>query len=249
MKDQTNEPSPAMSAKDRNALQMLLVAFIEEGSWIRLRRALALRLFIDAARSLHENSALFGANILHIALRNQPPIDTINRLLRKFPETPFLPDSVGRYPLHIASSVGISSEIVLTVAEAYPQACLTQDLDGRAPLHFACDSSRELYEEDMSHSSDAYHLNFNTILCLVSIAPTAVHLEDCDEMNAIELAILSTASKKVISLLQNVSVLEHYKKKGHSKKSAVMQSLKKLMTNLSISEDSATDVVESKSFS
>ncbi|KAL7523560.1 hypothetical protein ACHAXR_000236, partial [Thalassiosira sp. AJA248-18] len=215
----------ALSLKDGNALQMLLVTLVEDGNWIHLERALALQLFIDAARSLHKNVALFGANILHIVLRNGPSTDIIGSILQKFPETPSLPDSIGRYPLHIATSAGISSEIVETIAMAYPQACMKQDLDGRTPLHFACDASHALYEEEI-HSPDRCRMNINTIICLVSIAPSSVLLEDMYEMNATELAILSNASTKVISLLQNESVLEHRKKRGQLKRGTLMRSLK-----------------------
>mmetsp|Transcript_5637 Transcript_5637/g.12825 ORF Transcript_5637/g.12825 Transcript_5637/m.12825 type:complete len:118 (-) Transcript_5637:268-621(-) len=85
IKDPRNKSLLAISASDRNTLQMLLVAFIEEGSWIHLKWALAIRLFVDAARSLHEHTSLFGANILHIALCNQPPIDVIYHILQ-FPD-------------------------------------------------------------------------------------------------------------------------------------------------------------------
>ena len=238
-----------MSAKpNRDTLQMLLIAFIERGEWKRLKRALAFQLFIDAARSLHENSALFGANILHIALRNGPPIGIIRIILQEFPETPCMSDSIGRLPLHVACSVSISSKIVATIAEAYPQACMKQDLDLRTPLHFACDTSRMLYEENMNYP-DERHLNISTVLCLVSIAPSSVHVEDCDEMNAIEIALLSNAKGKVISLLQHVSVFEHRKKNGKLEEGTAIQSWKELVEKVLYAKGSTEDTEEAKSFS
>ena len=149
--NQLNKPTIAMTTENMNTLQLLLVAYIEEGNWIRLKGSIAIEFFADAASSLRNDPALCGAKILHIVLCNDPPVDIIDGLIQKFPETPFLSDSVGRYTLHIASSAGLSSKIVAAVARAHPQACMKQDLDGRTPLHFACDASRLLYEEDMLH--------------------------------------------------------------------------------------------------
>ena len=102
---------------DQKTLQMLLVAFIEKGDWKRLKLAITIPIIINAAWFLDEDPELFGANILHIALCNNPPIDIIQSLLQTFPETPFLHDSVGRYPLHVACSVGISTEAVMMIAD------------------------------------------------------------------------------------------------------------------------------------
>ena len=117
----------------------------------------------------------------------------------------------------------------------YPGACMKQDLDGKAPIHFACDANFILYEKDIYTSGNRRdgHLVFSTIVSLVSLAPSSIHLEDCDEMNAIELAILSDASKTLVSLLQNVSALEHKKMDGHLKKDiASMKRLEKLMADM-----------------
>ena len=69
-----------------------------------------------------------------------------------------------------------------------------------------------LYEESSDYP-DKSHLNIRTILCLVSIAPSLVHTEDCDGMNAIENALLSNPGEKDISLLQSVSIMEHRKRR------------------------------------
>ena len=114
----------------------------------------------------------------------------------------------------------------------YPGACMKQDLDGKAPIHFACDTNFILYERDMNANNSRRdgHLVLSTIVSLVSLAPSSIHLEDCDEMNAIELAILSDASKTLVSLLQNVSALEH--KKLLNKDTASMKRLEKHIANM-----------------
>jgi len=202
------------AAYDRNTWQTLLVALLEGGYWSSFKRTIAIPTFVDAGRYLDENPAMFGANILHIALCNDPPIDIVESILEVFPDTPFLADSVGRYPLHIASSLGQSTEIVVMIAKAYRHACLKQDLDGKTPLHFACSSDLTLYEGEDIHHGNTKELNSSTIVSLVSMAPSAVHLEDCDGQNPIELAILSNASSSIVSILRNISALEHMKKSG-----------------------------------
>jgi len=171
---------------------------------------------------------MFGANILHIALCNDPPIDIIESILQSFPETPFLADSVGRYPLHIASSLGLSTDIVVMIAKAYRHACLKQDLDGKTPLHFACSSELVLYEGEDIHPGNMKELNYSTIVSLVSMFPSAVLLEDCGDMNSIELAILSNACSAIVSILQNISALEHMKKSGQLSEEYVERGLTRL---------------------
>ena len=186
------------------------------GYWSSFKRTFAIPTFVDAGRYLDENPAMFGANILNIALCNDPPIDIVESILQSFPETPFLADSVGRYPLHIASSLGLSTKtkIVVMIAKAYRHACLKQDLDGKTPLHFACSLELTLYEGGDIHPGNMKELNSSTIVSLVSMAPRSVHLEDSDDMGPIELAILSNASSSIVSILQNISDLEHMKKSG-----------------------------------
>ena len=224
----TSATSCCTSAYDRNTWQTLLVALLEGGYWSSFKRTIAIPTFVDAGRYLDENPAMFGANILHIALCNHPPVDIVESILQSFPETPFLADSVGRYPLHIASSLGLSTEIVVKIAKAYRHACLKQDLDGKTPLHFACSGDLVLYEGEDIHPGNMKELNSRTIVSLVSIAPAAVLLEDCDDMNPIELAILSNASSSIVSILQNISALEHMKKSGQLSEESARRSLTRL---------------------
>jgi len=225
----TSSGNCCTTAYDRNTWQTLVVALLEGGYWSSFKRTIAIPTFVDAGRYLDENPAMFGANILHIALCNDPPVDIVESILQSFPETPFLADSVGRYPLHIASSLGLSTEIVVLIAKAYRHACLKQDLDGKTPLHFACSLELTLYEGEDIHPDNTKELNYSTIVSLVSIAPSAVHLVDsCDDMNPIELAILSNASSSIVSILQNISALEHMKKSGKLSEESVRRSLTRL---------------------
>ena len=63
---------------------------------------------------------------------------------------------------------------------------------------------------------------------LVSMFPSAVLLEDCGDMNSIELAILSNACSAIVSILQNISALEHMKKSGKLSEEYVERGLTRL---------------------
>ena len=188
-------------------LQMLLVAFIKRREWERLRKALDVPLFIDAARSLHEHPALLGASILHLSLRNGASVAMVRGIMKRFPEILFSFDSMGWSPLHAACVAGSSSDIVVMLARACPRACLAQDRKGRLPLHYACGASPGLCDEP-------HYANAGAVFCLVSLAPSSVHIEDAGAANAIEAAIISYADLKIISFLQDVSVADHLKRQG-----------------------------------
>ena len=198
--------SLASFGMDKLALQMSLVKLIERGEWRRLRRVFQIPALVNAAQSLHENPALFGANLLHVALRNGAPLIIVKRIMSSLPETPFLSDAVGRFPLHMASSFS-SAKVVAAVACAYPGACLKQDLDGRLPLHYACDASRAPCQEDEPHQGHCC-VDAGTVLYLVSIAPSSVNVNDIENRNVIEVAVLSNAPLQIVVFLQNVCAAE-----------------------------------------
>ena len=68
--------------------QTLLVALIENGYWTSFKQTLCCPLFVDAAETLDENTEeYYGANILHLVVANNPPMDIIECILQTFPET------------------------------------------------------------------------------------------------------------------------------------------------------------------
>jgi len=84
---------------------------------------------------------------------------------------------------------------------AYPHACNMQDSDGRTPLIIACDSSCVMFQDINVERGPP---DFQVIRTLLSGSKQSVLLEDCDETDAIECAILSDASAEVVKLLQKV---------------------------------------------
>ena len=68
--------------------QTLLVALIENGYWTSFKQTLCCPLFVDAAETLDENTEeYYGANILHLVVANDPPIDVVECILQTFPKT------------------------------------------------------------------------------------------------------------------------------------------------------------------
>ena len=68
--------------------QTLIVALIENGYWTSFKQTLCCPLFVDAAETLDENTEeYYGANILHLVVANDPPIDVVECILQTFPKT------------------------------------------------------------------------------------------------------------------------------------------------------------------
>jgi hypothetical protein len=110
----------------------------------------------------------------------------------------------------------------------YPEACSIQDVDGRAPLHFACDEFCKLFEgDDNDNRSSTLTLRPTTattttiteglcpekvqVLLLGSLE--SVMLEDEDEMNALEYA--SMRSFRCVTK-RDATGEENYKEGGKS---------------------------------
>jgi hypothetical protein len=149
------------------------------------------------------------------------------RLLNVLAETPFLwavrniveqcPDSVrtvntvGRTPLHVASAHGASSDVILYLVQAFPQACQVIDFDGMTPLHYV---ARASYWTKAGHG-----INWGTsnggdfegptysdlVKVMVQAHPGAVSIEDEDGCNPIECALLHDAPMDVVNTLQRAS--------------------------------------------
>eukprot|EP00984_Skeletonema_dohrnii_P035643 scaffold35653_cov189-Skeletonema_dohrnii-CCMP3373.AAC.2 len=118
--------------------------------------------------------------ILHAAVRYNPPLDVIAQMIRLCPHMTAAMDCLGRTPLHVAAGSGASPELIAMIAHAYPPACDVQDRDGKTLLHFACDSSCSLFEDDEVR---------------------AATFQDYENMIPLQHAILSQASFRTVRLI------------------------------------------------
>jgi ankyrin repeat protein len=139
--------------------------------------------------------------LLHACVRFDPPLSVLLKIIHLHPEALRKEDCIGRTPLHVAAGSGASFFVMKVLTTMYPGACNVQDEDGRTPLHFACDSSCELFEGDEECSSRGPP-NLDTVRVLLAGSLEAVTLEDAEEMNAVEYAILSNAPIEVVIFLQ-----------------------------------------------
>lgn len=162
-----------------------------------------------------------GMTLLHAAVKCDPPIDLVLDMIEICPDLTAAKDCLGRTPLHIAAGSSASPRLIKILAHVRPDSCDTQDIDGKTPLHFACDTSCELFEDDdVADASNAErepcHDSIHALLS-ESLVPTTV--EDIDEMNPVEYAIMSGAPLKTVKLLQHASV-KHLRESDGSELSA-----------------------------
>ena len=163
--------------------------------------------------------------LLHTCVQFDPPIKVLDRMIQIYPQALSVEDCLGRTPLHVAAGIRASPWIMKVLTVNYPQACKIQDEDGRTPLHFSCNAACKLFEDDECPSRGPPSLD--TIRVLLSGSLSAVILEDFDERNAVEYAIMSDAPIDVIKFLQKASqmVMRQTEMKSSPRTSCSMSSM------------------------
>ena len=144
-----------------------------------------------------------GMTLLHAAVKCDPPLELVRDMIEICPELTAARDCLGRTPLHVAAGSGAAPSLVKILVCACPAACDVQDADGKTPLHFACDSSCVLFADDTKKESSTPESPCHDVICaLLSGSLAAATIEDADEMNPVEYAIMSSASLETIKMLQ-----------------------------------------------
>ena len=143
--------------------------------------------------------------LLHAIVRYSPPLDIVAKMIEMCPDLPAAKDCIGRTPLHVAAGSSANPILIKLIAHACPASCEAKDEDGKTPLHFACDSSCELFEEDFNKGLPETQVCHDTVRALLSESLLSATIEDIDEMNALEYAIMSDAGLRTIKLLQKAS--------------------------------------------
>jgi ankyrin repeat protein len=122
-------------------------------------------LLIKAANFIDEDKE----TPLHHLVRNQPPSDLVERLLKLAPDTVKVPNTIGWLPLHYALNFGASHDIIKMLFQAYPEAAKVQDNMGCLPLHYACWNPMDCREDFLDR------LNL-----LVTAYPEGINVQDID---------------------------------------------------------------------
>ena len=182
-----------------------LLGLIESQDWAKFEEVALSnpKTFRFISQSIADCEEFNGMTLLHACVRYGPPIKLLDQMIKLYPQALKGEDCLGRTPLHVAAGSGASQWVIKLLTVNYPEACNVQDEDGRTPLHFACDTSCELFEDDQCTPRGPPALN--SIRILLSGSLSAVTLEDVDEMNAVEYAIVSDAPMDVVNLLQRAT--------------------------------------------
>ena len=145
--------------------------------------------------------------LLHAVVRCNPPLDIVAKMIDICPDQLAAKDCLGRTSLHVAAGSSAELRLIKLIAHAYPASCDATDEDGKTPLHFACDTSCELFEvdDDDTKRSMPREVCHGTVRALLSESIHAATIEDLDEMNALEYAIMSDAGLRTVKLLQKAS--------------------------------------------
>ena len=186
-----------------------------------------------------------GMTLLHAAVRYNPPLDVVAQMIHLRPHMTAATDCLKRTPLHVAAGCNASATLIKRIARAYPAACVIQDEEGKTPLHFACDSSCVLFEDqiddenDASTSSNRDPPNHESIAALLSISLHSATLEDDDEMSPLEHAIMSNASLETVLMLQAATRKAH-KQVDEREKESRSRSFMTAMSSLQVQDDDFT---------
>jgi hypothetical protein len=95
----------------------------------------------EEVRAAAEQRDDAGKTALHFACQNAPPPDVIDVFLSIAVSIVQWPDSFGWLPIHYACAFGADTEVIKSLAEAFPESKTTVDRKGRTPLHFALGTS------------------------------------------------------------------------------------------------------------
>jgi ankyrin repeat protein len=144
---------------------------------------------------------------LNLCIQHDPPTYIVELLLLTSPESLTHFDSFHRTPLHIAVGTGANLSVVRLLAYAHPAACSVRDVDGKTPLILACDSGScgKLYENDFRDETTWESPSIALVWTLIHAYPLSITLEDDDETNALEHAIISGASIEVVEVIQHAT--------------------------------------------
>ena len=195
-----------ISTEVLNSIAVLL-NLIDRRNW-ELFQSIALSdpaAFQAIANTINNSPEFNGMTLLHAVVRCNPPLDVVAKMVDICPDQLAAKDCLGRTPLHVAAGSSAEPRLIKLIANAYPASCDATDEDGKTPLHFACDSSCELFEDDDANRSMSREVCHDTVSALLSESLHAATIEDLDEMNALEYAIMSDAGLRTVKLLQHAS--------------------------------------------
>lgn len=138
--------------------------------WLRSHTAEEVRKATEQRDDSHRTA-------LHLACRNQPPIDVINVFLSIAVETVEWPDTFGWLPVHYAAACLADTDVIKALTELFPKSKTTVDSRGRTPLHLVLGNGNRNNEMMAAHtvvailssSGAATYADFNGMLVRIII--------------------------------------------------------------------------------
>ena len=91
----------------------------------------------EVTKACAEYQGELETSSLHVACKNNPPLDVIQALYEASPEAVEWIDAFVWLPLHYAAANGASAEVLSFLTNADPTSKVAVDKRGRTPLHFA----------------------------------------------------------------------------------------------------------------
>ena len=182
----------------------ILLDLIDRQDWVSFR-SVALSspaYFLAITRAIASCPEYNGMTLLHAVVRCNPPSKIVAKMIEICPDLPAAKDCLGRTPLHVATGSAAAPKVIKLIAHSNPTSCSAKDEDGKTPLHFACDITCELFESDIPVKQVPRKVCHDTVRALLSESIHASTIEDMDEMNSVEYAIMSDAQLKTVKMLQ-----------------------------------------------
>ena len=143
--------------------------------------------------------------LLHFACRFQAPLSSLILIANYFPESVEHADSIGRFPIHVASKWGALPDVCAFLIGSNPSAAGIQDSLGKTPMHYIGEYYTRTYQYN-AHAVGTLEDNMKAVVKILKrAAPKSMNLEDDDEINAIEYAIEYDAPLSVIKSMQRTS--------------------------------------------
>jgi len=189
---------------------------ISAKEWGRVDRFLKTSIPVSASsRSISTVATTTDDFIIHDACKYSAPLQIITELSVRFPSSINSVDDHGRYPIHVAVASGCKPDVIGFLIQENAASAGVQDIYGKTPIHYATDSYAMNYNFSVRilniiyrpfHNLDKMHQNTLSVIELLGkAAPHTLNIEDNNEMNPIEHAVLNYTSARALKAMYLIS--------------------------------------------
>ena len=124
-------------------------------------------------------------------------------MLRVYPSSVSNVNNKQQYPLHTAAQSGAAPSIIKSLTDAFIDAADHPDIDGKTPLHLACQHYASAYRPTKHLDGSLVSLQDAMVESIQLLnRPAVVNMEDEEGMTALEYAIDTNADLRIIKNMQ-----------------------------------------------